>query len=322
MARKTKAQLKRERDREIKQWITVVILFALMIIGLMKSGVVGLFLFNLQRYLLGFLFWVILGSFIVMILMNVMNRPHENDDVNPVPFILVDCAILLICSYISTQDTGIPVFMQYIVHIADYFKTSDAVIGGGMIGSLLYAISSMLFGRIGVIIVIIVLLIISMLLIVSLDVYKKAFYTIFEFFKTPEREEEEEEAVVEQPVEETKPKNLWIMLEEHKEKKAAKKALPGSINVDENVESSDTMDILTEEKKEEPHITKLINITADRDTEEIPVVSIPGKTISSEKSVFINVDDLQDSYENFEQDEPQDDFEKTAELSFDEPEHE
>lgn len=322
MARKTKAQLKRERDREIKQWITVVILFALMIIGLMKSGVVGLFLFNLQRYLLGFLFWIILGSFIVMILMNVMNRHHENDDVNPVPFILVDCAILLICSYISTQDTGIPVFMQYIVHIADYFKTSDAVIGGGMIGSLLYAISSMLFGRIGVIIVIIVLLIISMLLIVSLDVYKKAFYTIFEFFKTPEREEEEEEAVVEQPVEEAKPKNLWIMLEEHKEKKAAKKALPGSINVDENVESSDTMDILTEEKKEEPHITKLINITADRDTEEIPVVSIPGKTISSEKSVFINVDDLQDSYENFEQDEPQDDFEKTAELSFNEPEHE
>lgn len=53
--------------------------------------------------------------------------------------------------------------------------------------------------------------------------------------------------------------------------------MPGSINVDENVESSDTMDILTEEKKEEPHITKLINITADRDTEEIPVVSIPGK---------------------------------------------
>ena len=92
MARKTKAQLKRERDREIKQWITVVILFALMIIGLMKSGVVGLFLFNLQRYLLGFLFWVILGSFIIMILMNVMNRHHENDDVNPVPFILVDCA--------------------------------------------------------------------------------------------------------------------------------------------------------------------------------------------------------------------------------------
>ena len=260
MARKTKAQLKRERDREIKQWITVVILFALMIIGLMKSGVVGLFLFNLQRYLLGFLFWVILGSFIIMILMNVMNRHHENDDVNPVPFILVDCAILLICSYISTQDTGIPVFMQYIVHIADYFTTSDVVIGGGMIGSLLYAISSMLFGRIGVVIVILVLLIISMLLIVSLDVYKKAFYTIFEFFKTPEREEEEE-AVVEQPVEEAKPKNLWIMLEEHKEKKEAKKALLGSINVDENVESKDTTDILTEEKKEEPHITKLINIT-------------------------------------------------------------
>ena len=81
------------------------------------------------------------------------------------------------------------------------------------------------------------------------------------------------------------------------------------------------MDILTEEKKEEPHITKLINITADRDTKKFLLYPF-WKTISSEKSRFINVDDLQDSYENFEQDEPQDDFEKTAELSFNEPEHE
>ncbi len=311
MARKTKAQLKREKDREIKQWITIVILLALLIIGFMKLGFVGTFLYNLQRYLLGFLFWIVIGSFIVLILIDVMNRHHDNEDANPVPFILINCAILLLCSYVSTTETGMPVFMQYINHIIDYFTTSaDTMnVGGGLIGGFLYALCSMLFARVGVVIVIIVLVIISMLLIVSLDVYKNAFYSVVEFFKTPEREEEEE---IEPEPEEKEPKNLWLMLEEHKEKREAKKAMLGSINVDENVEQTNSMSILTDEKKEEPHVTKLINITADRDTEEIPVVSIPGKTISSEESVFINVDDLQDTIQQ-----PEEVDDDTVEMNFD-----
>ena len=294
MARKTKAQLKRERDKEIRQWITVVVLFALLIIGFMKLGFVGTFLYNLQRYFLGSLFWVIIGSIIVLILINVMNRHHDIDDVDPIPFVLIHCAILLLCAYLSTTEKGMSVFVQYIEHIVDYFgsNATSMDVGGGLVGGFLYALGSMLFDRVGVVIVIVVLFIIAMLLLVSLDVYKKAFYTIVAFFKTPEKEEEEIES---EPVEEKEPKNLWIMLEEHKEKKEAKKALLGSIQVDEEAQQTGSMDILTEEKKEEPHLTKLINITADRDTEEIPVVSIPGKTISSEESVFINVDDLQDT---------------------------
>ncbi len=302
MARKTKAQLKRERDKELRQWITVVVLFALLIIGFMKLGFVGTFLFNLQRYFLGSLFWLIIGSIIILILINVMNRHHDIEDVDPIPFILIHCAILLLCAYISTNEKGMSVFVQYIEHIVDYFgsNTIEVNVGGGLIGGFLYALASMLFDRVGVVIVIVVLFIIAMLLLVSLDVYKKAFYTIVAFFKTPEREEEEIEP---EPVEEKEPKNLWIMLEEHKEKKEAKKALLGSIQADEETQQTSSMDILTEEKKEEPHLTKLINITADRDTEEIPVVSIPGKTISSEESVFINVDDLQDTIQQPEEEE-------------------
>ena len=312
MARKTKAQLKREKDKEIRQWITVVILLALLIIGFMKLGFVGSFLYNLQRYFLGFLFWVVIGSFIVLILIDVMNRHHDNDDADPVPFILINCGILLLCSYFSTTETGMSVFMQYIEHIPDYFtgNVESMNVGGGLIGGFLYSICSMLFDRVGVVIVIIVLFIVSMLLIVSLDVYKNVFYTIVDFFKTPEREEEEEIEVEPEPKE---PKNLWIMLEEHKEKREAKKAMLGSIQVDDQIEQTNSMNILTDEKKEEPHVTKLINITADRDTEEIPVVSIPGKTISSEESVFINVDDLQDTIQQ-----PEADDENTMEMNFDE----
>lgn len=292
MARKTKAQRKRERQKEIKQWITVVVLFALLVIGLLQSGVVGKFLYDLQRYVLGFLFWGILASIILMILMNVMNKHHGNEDVDPIPFILVDCAILLICSYISTQEVGLDVLIQYITHITGYFDGTIQQVGGGLIGGLLYAICSMLFGRVGVIVVIVVLLIIATILVGSLDVYKKAFFTVVDFFRTPEREEEEQEVIEE----EKQPKNLWLLLEEHKEKKQAKKALLGSIQADDTKqEEAPSMDILTE-KQEEAHITKLVNITADNDTEEIPVVSIPGKTISSKQSVFINVEELEDSY--------------------------
>lgn len=312
MARKTKAQLKRERDKEIKQWITVVILFALLVIGALRSGYVGTFLFNLQRYLFGSLFWVVIGSFIVLILMDVMNRHHESEDVDPVPFLLMNCVVLLLCTYFSVKITGLDVFMEYINHITLYFgKTAESLnVGGGLLGGLLYGVCSMLFGRVGVIIVVIVLVVISALLVVSLDVYKKAFHTIYEFFKTPETEEVEEEKEPE-VVEEKQPKNLWIMLEEHKEKKEAKKSMIGSITVDD-VEEENKVDLL-QEKEEKPHITKLFNITADSDTQEIPVVSIPGKTISSESSVFINVDDLQDSIEQ----EQQAELENTADLSLD-----
>lgn len=311
MARKTKAQLKREREKEIRQWITVVILFALILIAMLKSGIIGIFLYNLQRFLLGSLFWVVIGSLIVLILIDVMNRHNDADDINPVPFVLLNSALLLICAYISTNEVGLDVFMQYFRNIGLYFSNGAESMnaGGGVIGALLYAICSMLFGRVGVIIAIVVLCVISALLIVSLDVYKKAFQTIFDFFKTPDREEEEVQQV-EQPVEEAEPKNLWIMLEEHKEKKQAKKAMLGSITVDESPEEEKITDTAIN-NTDQPHITKMINITADNEQEEIPVVSIPGKTISSNSSVFINVDDLNDSVEQPEA------LELTDDLSLD-----
>lgn len=300
MARKTKAQLKREKDREIIQWITIVILLALVIIGLMKSGVVGLFLYRLQRYLFGNLFYVILGLIALLLLINVTNRHKDEEDANPVPFILIDSVILLICTYISTEIVGLDVFMNYINDTASYFIEGAESInaGGGVVGALLYSIVSMLFGRVGVIIAIIACVVIAMLLLVSLDVYKNVFFSIINFFKVPESEEEVIEIEEE---EEKEPKNFWVMMEEHKEKKEAKKAaMLGSITVDADDAENDTISQPIEKetlKEDKPHVTSLINITADSDTEEIPIVSIPGKTVSSEESVFINVDDLQDNYE-------------------------
>lgn len=316
MAKKTKTksrsktQKKQERNKEIRQVITIVILFALMIIGYMKSGPVGLFIFNLQRYFLGSLFYLIFGFVILCILLNVMNKHHGIDDVSPIPFILIICAVLMLCTYFYTYETGMSVFTQYIINIRTYFSygADTMPVGGGLSGGLLYGIASMLFGRVGVVVVIVVLFVISALLLVSLEVYKKAFFTIVNFFKVPEKEEEEE-IIEEEPEEEKQPKNLWLMLDEHKEKKEAKKSIVGSIEVDEEAGEEHT-NYLEQAKKEEPTVKKLLNITADGNEEEIPVVSIPGKTISSQQSVFINIDELED---NIEQPSPEED---TVELDF------
>ncbi|MDD6258573.1 MAG: DNA translocase FtsK [Erysipelotrichaceae bacterium] len=293
MAKKSKAQLKREQQEEQKQWITIVILFAFIILGLTRSGMIGVFLFNMQRYLLGSFFWLIFGILIVMVFMNMLNRHHGNEEKNPAPFILIIMGILLICTYSNTDKAGMDVFLHYISDIQAYFSAEALNMnpGGGIAGGLLYGICSMLFGRQGVILVIVVLFAIAAILLVSLNVYKDAFHHIGSFFAIPEKEEEEAE---QEPEEEKPSKNLWLMLDDHKKKKEEKKTLAGSINVDEPEEEKDDSDILTENKKE-PHVTSLFNIQADGKTQEIPVVSIPGKTVSDDKSPFIDVDDLVDN---------------------------
>ena len=311
MARKSKAQEKREQQEEVRQWITIVILSALAIVALLRYGIIGIFLYNLQRYLLGDLFWLVLSIVVIVILINVMNRHHGNEEKNPTPAILVICAILLLCAYLNTKDTGIPTIMPYVDHITDYFsKEPVTAVGGGIIGGLLYALTSMAFGRPGVILVTVVLFIITALLLVSLDTYKDAFHTIAAFFKTPDHQKEEPPE--EEPEEEKEPANLWNMLAEHKEKKEQAKL--GQIkadqestaelkNLSEEVKQPEQLSLMNEEE-EKPKASSILNIRADGPTEEIPVVKIPGKVVSDKDSVFINIDDLQDAAEKHVEEEP------------------
>ena len=307
MARKSKAQEKREAQEELRQWITIVILSALVIVGLLRAGVVGNLLYDLQRYLLGDFFWLLLGIMVVVILINVMNRHHGNEEKNPVPAILVICAILLLCAYLNTQEVGISTIMPYVDHITEYFGSNPIKeVGGGIIGALLYGVTSMAFGRSGVILLVVVLFVITALLLVSLDTYKDAFHTIVAFFRTPDHQPEEKE----EPEEEKEPANLWNMLAEHKEKKQQAKL--GQIQADqestaelktipESKKEAEQLSLLTEQE-EKPQIKSILNIRADGPMEEIPVVQIPGKVVSDKDSVFINVDELQDKAEQNLQD--------------------
>ncbi len=326
MARKTKAQIKKEQNEELRQWITVVILSAVIIIGILRTGIVGLFLFNLQRYLFGNLFWMVLGLGVGLILLNMLNRKHGIEGRNPVPIILIVCGVMMLCTYADIHDgtTGWNPFVDMIALCGQYFTADVSVnASGGLCGAFLYGLCSMLFGRAGTLLIIAVFFIIAALLLVSLDVYKKAFGVLADFFRTPGREEVIEQEQLELDEEDDKePFNLWNWIAEHRKPKEPKKKKrkPQTAQFDETDEPDEIPYEEYEQEEEQPVVRTLYNIRADGPTQEIPVVQIPGRVISSKKSVFINIDDLYEAaYMNEEAVPYEEEPEEVYEPEYEEP---
>lgn len=287
MPRKTKAQIRREQTQELRQWITIVILSAFIIIAVSRSGVIGTFMYNILRYFFGELYWLVLGLIIALTLVSLFSRRHTSLRQNPVPVILLIAAILLLCTYIQTdpKTVGFDPAIAFFTDFRSYFQADVTnTMGGGVIGAVLFGLVSSLFGRTGTVLLIAVLFIISMLLLVSLDVYKKSFAAVTEFFRVPDREEKA-------PKEPREPFNIWKFFSERKAKKKKKFDLKAE---EGREEPSDTTIMQTHQEIDEskPYLTTLRNITPDEPTREIQVVHMPGQTISSKDSVFINIDEL------------------------------
>ena len=102
MARRNRRQLEIEKQKkERMQWITIVILSAFILLGIFRWGVVGTFLYSLQRFLFGDLYWLILLAVIVCIAMRIRERENRKGFASPVPYILFCTSVLLICSWID-----------------------------------------------------------------------------------------------------------------------------------------------------------------------------------------------------------------------------
>jgi len=284
MPRKTKAQIKREQTQELRQWITIVILSAFIIIAVTRSGLIGTFMYNVLRWLFGELYWLVLGLIIVLTLVNLLNRKNTGVKKNPAPVILLIAAILLLCTYVQTDSStvGFDPAAAFISNFSSYFEADvSAVMGGGILGAVMFGMVSSLFGRSGTVLLIAVLFIIAMLLLISLDVYKKSFTTVADFFRVPDREEKA-------PKEPREPFNIWKFFSSRKAKK--KKF---DLKAEEGKEQpSDTTIMATHPDPSKPYLMTLNNVVPDEPTEKITVVHMPGQTISSAESVFIDIDDL------------------------------
>jgi S-DNA-T family DNA segregation ATPase FtsK/SpoIIIE len=314
--RKSKARIRQEQQEELRQWVMVVLTIALLLIGLMRTGTVGIFLYNLLRYVLGEWFWLILAVTILWFLIAIASGKQDADDEkNPLPIILVILDLLLLCGYYTAGPSvvGFSALKPLLTNIRSYFQTAVTVSpGGGIFGNGLYALISILFGRSGTVVIMIATALIATVLMGFMDAYKNAFQYVIDFFRAPEKEEPEEPA----EEEEKEHPNLWKMVSEHQQKKAH------FINADEAVKDVPLDDVQKKLEEGEEVVVRFkptkishnglsgIDIRVDDDQDDTDNIELLSDTepeledtlkiqppLSDEKNIFMNVDDLADHTE-------------------------
>ncbi len=284
----TKRTTKKEQKQksELNQWITIVILSAITVIAYSQMGLVGIFLNNLQRFLFGNFYYVIMILIVAQIIVGIINkRAGYSRKKNPVAIVLIVIAILLVCAYTGTDTelSGFAILEQYVGNYKAYFTTESVQnVGGGLLGALLFSCSTLLVDRPGTIVIIVVLFVVAALLLVNLEVYKQAYHSIKEYLSTQdiyedddefdEDEYEEEEVIPSTVVETTSstPKQMSINLTEE--------------------EIEDTKPLIAQPTKP----VSPLDIRVDSGIEEDVLEDIQEEQPVKTRSVFMNVDDLLD----------------------------
>ncbi len=283
----TKRTTKKEQKQksELNQWITIVILSAITVIAYSQMGLVGIFLNNLQRFLFGNFYYVIMILIVAQIIVGIINkRAGYSRKKNPVAIVLIVIAILLVCAYTGTDTelSGFAILEQYVGNYKAYFTTESVQnVGGGLLGALLFSCSTLLVDRPGTIVIIVVLFVVAALLLVNLEVYKQAYRSIKEYLSTEDiyedddefdEDEYEEEEVIPSTVVETNTTSKQM-----------------SINLTEE-EIEDTKPLIAQPTKP----VSPLDIRVDSGIEEDVLEDIQEEQPVKTRSVFMNVDDLLD----------------------------
>lgn len=183
MARKSKKQ-----NDNLALIITSVIFLALTIIAISKEGIVGQFLYNLAAFLFGHFSSTILLIIIIILFGNLFDKNKKifSKRTN-VACVLLIAVLVMYTGIPMIQDAkGLEIFNQYFKDILSYIKGDITTTHGGLLGSLLLSLSTILFDVIGTYIVIGALLTIVILLLIPFGVYVSIWHGIKEFFRLPE----------------------------------------------------------------------------------------------------------------------------------------
>ena len=184
-------------DSELRDWIGIVIIVAITAVAYMQMGVVGVYMSRFCRFLFGKFYYVIMAAVVIQILITMINRKDGNtSSKNPIAIICIIAAVLLACAYADTPKDlkGFDIIKDFVSNTASFFSDEPAAeAAGGIIGALLFSISSALIDRTGTILVIIVLFIVAALLLVNLDVYKQAFHTVWTYLSTRDEDDEDDD---------------------------------------------------------------------------------------------------------------------------------
>lgn len=155
-------------DSDVSLYIYSLLIIVLSIIGILEAGPVGEFLTSAAKALVGNMYGILYAILIALSILLAKDKTLTKVKIRYyLGFMIIFCAWLIFCA-IPKDETlnGMRVLNDYTSHIQTILAGKMAI-GGGVLGALLYSLSSMLFDRVGTFIVIAFLLLLGVILLIS-----------------------------------------------------------------------------------------------------------------------------------------------------------
>lgn len=161
-------------ENEILMYIYALVLIALSIIGLLKIGPVGQITTNIIQYIFGNMYGIFYACVIVVSLMMMLKKSLQELPLKQtIGIAVLLCAWLLLAAIPKDASLkGMDVVNYYLSNSGAIFK-GELPAQGGLIGAILYTITSALFDRTGTYIVIFAMVILSVMVLVNKNMIEK-----------------------------------------------------------------------------------------------------------------------------------------------------
>jgi S-DNA-T family DNA segregation ATPase FtsK/SpoIIIE len=168
-----KKQQELDHNSLIINIVISIVMFMLLIMAVLQEGSVGMILSTVFRYILGEFYIICFISYLVVLMIKIFAKDKKTLTWNNyVGIILLNFAILLIFSIPDTNIIGFKVLTNFLDQTKLIFSDMSVSCYGGLVGTLLYSFSSLMFAKNGTFILIAAMIIISVVMMVPLKVYE------------------------------------------------------------------------------------------------------------------------------------------------------
>ncbi|MFV0255695.1 MAG: DNA translocase FtsK, partial [Erysipelotrichaceae bacterium] len=184
MARKTKSQIEKEaNNKKLLYKVIAVFTIFVIIVGIFNWGVIGIFINNIFKYLLGdaaFIFMIVISLWIILYVLGA-SKYFTDKKVGIALTLFFLSGVLISAINTPVSENPLSLISDYLGNTFAMFK-GETSFSSGLIGTILFAVSNLLFGVYGTLLLIIVLILVAVVLLLHKETIIMFFAGIKEFF--------------------------------------------------------------------------------------------------------------------------------------------
>ncbi len=187
MAKKKKQQEK--KDKTLITYVTAIGIILLLFVALFQLGIIGIVVNNFIRFLFGDYYYAICLLIIGTAVVILWDKQNHRKMKLMVAVSSVIMAIVLWGAIQGNPDrVGLDVLENFLSQIPAYFDSASTTRSyGGLIGSIVYSLTSLLIAKEGTWFLIVGLVLLAALLTLTLEVFRDALHSVKGFFALPKQ---------------------------------------------------------------------------------------------------------------------------------------